>query len=197
MVGVLVMVVACLYLLAFGLIVLFGAPLRSGQGFWRLEKFFYGVIPVGAAVAILSVSLRRLAGSYRRRRNAWLAAFAVVLVASVVDEALFRSIRDRMDQQGQVVWHKESGRFSWGKGEIRVPPGFSHVRLMGIDTLMGRFTAEDGTRVIEYDIGDLAGEHGAMGLSETLTDGSRVRRVRATYVDEKGNPTLLQGVVPR
>jgi hypothetical protein len=44
---------------------------------------------------------------------------------------------------------------------------------------MGHFTSPDGKVVIEYDIGELASEHGGMGKSETLTEGSRVRVGRA------------------
>ena len=68
-----------------------------------------------------------------------------------------------------------------------MPAGFAYAHETGIDTLMGRFTSEDGSLVVEHDIGELAGEHGGIGESETLTQGSRVRSGRTTFSHAKGD----------
>ena len=75
-----------------------------------------------------------------------------------------------------------------------MPAGFSYAPLNGIDTLMGRFTSEDGSLVVEHDIGELAGEHGGMGNLETLTEGSRVRFGSVVDSDERGGKTYFSKV---
>jgi hypothetical protein len=180
-------VAAALYLLAFGAAVLCGIPTRPGQGFWKAEKFFYGVLPLCATPAVLAVTFRRWARMYARRRNAWLAACAVAIFAVALDSIVFLKFHGRQDERIRVVWQEELGFFSWGNGEIRVPAGFTYAREHGIDTFMGRFTSKDGSLVIEHDIGEFAGEHGGMGKSETLTEGSRVRVGGLTFTDAKGD----------
>jgi len=59
---------------------------------------------------------------------------------------------------------------------------------------MGYFTSQDGNIVITHDIGELAGEHGGMGKSETLIEGSRVRVGRATSSDDNGHATFFSKV---
>jgi hypothetical protein len=179
-------VATAFYFLAFGGAVLLGAPTRPGQGFWRPEKFFYGVLPVCGTPAILAGTFRRWAQEFNRRRIAWLAGCAVAIFAVALDTIVFVKLHGRQDERIQVAWRKESGVFSWGTGEVNVPAGFTYARETGMDTFMGRFTSEDGSRVIEHDIGELAGEHGGMGNSETVTEGSRVRVGRAVYSDERG-----------
>jgi hypothetical protein len=111
---------------------------------------------------------------------------AVVILALVVDSVAYAKFHGHQDDRLHVVWTRTTGVFSWGPGAVRVPPGFSYEKLHGIDTLMGRFISEDGRLVLEYDIGELAGEHGGMGNSETLREGSRVKVGSATYVNREG-----------
>jgi hypothetical protein len=54
-----------------------------------------------------------------------------------------------------------------------------------MDTFVGHFTSPDGRLVIHHDIGELAAEHGGMGRSESLTNGSRVWMGHAMYNDDK------------
>jgi hypothetical protein len=177
---------ATCYLLAFGGVVFFGAPTRPRQGFWRPEKLFYGMLPVFASFLIFGVISRLWARIFTRRRNAWLAGCVVAILAVALDAIAFMRFDGRQDERIQLVWRKESGVFSWGTGQVQIPAGFTYARETGIDTFVGRFTSEDGRLVIEYDIGELAAEHGGMGRSETPTEGSRVRFGRATY-SEKGS----------
>ena len=52
-----VAVAATFYLLAFGVAVLLGVPpTQRGHGFWRPEKFVYGLLPVFATPAILAIT---------------------------------------------------------------------------------------------------------------------------------------------
>jgi hypothetical protein len=102
--------------------------------------------------------------------------------------------RGRKDDQLKVVWKGEVGAFSWGSGEVKLPAGFTYKAYRGMDTLMGHFTSQDGKLLITHDIGELAGEHGGMGKSETLTEGSRVRVGRAISSDSNGPTTFFSRV---
>ena len=181
------MVAATFYLLAFGVAVLYGAPTRPGQGFWQPEKFFYGLLPIFASPVILAATLKLWTRAFSRRRNAFLAGCAVVIFAVPLDTIVLLKLRNRQDDRIKVVWTKESGVFSWGTGKVRIPGGFTYEAENGIDTFVGRFISEDGKLIITHDIGELAGEHGGMGKSETLTEGSRVRIGHATYADGLGD----------
>jgi hypothetical protein len=59
---------------------------------------------------------------------------------------------------------------------------------------VGRFTSQDGKLVIQYDTGELAGEYGRAGKSETLTEGSRVRISRAIPYDVGGHEMFFSMV---
>lgn len=84
------------------------------------------------------------------------------------------------EERLQAKWDPASGVFSWGAGSIRMPHGFRHRRVSGIDTLMGEFVSANGLVVIQYDIGWLAGEHGSSGAStESIRSGSRVRLAKS------------------
>ena len=182
-----VAVAATFYLLAFGVAVLLGVPpTQRGHGFWRPEKFVYGFLPVFATPAILAITLRRWVRLFARKRNALLNVCAVAVLAVPLDTIVFLKLHGRQDERIHLDWQKESAVFSWGTGEVTMPPGFTYARETGIDTFMGRFTSEDGSLVIEHDIGKLAAEHGGMANLETLIEGSRVRFGRVTRDDEKG-----------
>jgi hypothetical protein len=159
-----VAVAATFYLLAFGVVVLLGVPpTRGGQGFWRPEKLFYGLLPVFATPAILAITLRCWVRLFVRKRNAWLSVCAVAVLAVPMDTIVFLKIRGRQDERIHLDWRKESSVFSWGTGEVKMPAGFTYARETGIDTFMGLFTSDDGRLVIEHDIGELAAENGGMG----------------------------------
>jgi hypothetical protein len=103
-----------------------------------------------------------------------------------MDTIVFLKLRGRQDERIHLDWQKESAVFSWGTREVKMPAGFTYARETGIDTFIGRFTSEDGSLVIEHDIGELAAEHGGMGNLETLIEGSRVRFGSVAHDDEKG-----------
>ena len=180
-------VAATFYLVAVGVAVLLGVPpTQRGHGFWRPEKFVYGLLPVFATPAILAITLRCWVRLFARRRNAWLTACGVAVFAVPMDTIVFLKLRGRQDEKIHLDCQKESAVFSWGTGQVKIPSGFTYAREIGIDTFVGRFTSENGSLVIEHDIGKLAAEHGGMANLETLIEGSRVRFGRVTRDDEKG-----------
>ena len=69
--------------------------------------------------------------------------------------------------------------------------------LAHLDASVGQFTSHEGKLVIEYDIGELEGEHGGMGELETLTEGFRVRSGRVTRrVGEAGTSFFASASFP-
>jgi hypothetical protein len=173
--------------LAFGVAVLLGfPPTQRGHGFWRPEKFVYGLLPVFATPAILAITLRRWVRLFARKRNAWLTVCAVAVFAVPIDIIVFLKLRGLPDERIHLDWQKESAVISWGTGQVKMPAGFTYARETGIDTFVGRFTSEAGRLVVEHDIGELAAEHGGMGNLETLTEGSRVRFGSGAHDDGKG-----------
>ena len=180
-------VAATFYLVAVGVAVLLGVPpTQRGHGFWRPEKFVYGLLPVFATPAILAITLRCWVRLFARRRNAWLTACGVAVFAVPMDTIVFLKLRGRQDEKIHLDCQKESAVFSWGTGQVKIPSGFTYAREIGIDTFVGRFTSENGSLVIEHDIGKLAAEHGGIGSLETLIEGSRVRYGSVAHDDEKG-----------
>lgn len=175
------------YVLAFGAAMLCCAPVRLGAAFWRMEKFVWGLLPILISGTGVVLTWRLWVRTFVHRRNARLAGCLVVIVVCAIDLIFFLKYRGRQDEAIRLVWNGDSGLFSWGKGEVRVPVGFGYKSGSGIDTFVGYFTSPDGRLVIEHDIGELAGEHGGMGTSERLTAGSRIRLSRAVHTDEKGN----------
>jgi len=176
---------AILYILGLGFVVLFGAP-RAGQGFWTLERLFYGALPLIAIPVLLAIALRRWFRLFGRKRYAVLSTCGIVLLAIAVDTLAFLMLGGRQDERIQVDWREEVAIFRWGTGQVSIPAGFSYTRQRGMDTFIGRFTSPDGRLVIEHDIGELAAEHGSMGQFETLSHGSRVRFGSGEYVDDRG-----------
>src|SRR5260370_1786647 len=181
-------------LMGFGGVVFCCAPAPAGGGFWRTEKFFYGLLPMLASVVALAFTFRLWARAYIRRRNAWMVGCVVAIFAVFLDSTLFLKYRGREDERIKLVGKSESVACSWGSGEVKLPIGFTYKAALGIDTFVGHFTSQDGKRVIEYDIGELAGEHGGMGKWETLTQGSRVRVGRARSSDGNGHTTYFSKV---
>jgi len=187
--------VAC-YLLAFGGAIFCCAPTHSRGSFWQAEKFFYGLLPMCASVSTFAFTFRLWARAYTRRRNAWLVGGVVAVFAVALDFTLFLKFRGRQDQGIKLVWKGESGAFSWGSGEVRLPAGFTYKAYHGIDTAVGQFTSQDGKVVIKHDIGEFAGEdeQGGMGKAETLTEGSRVKLGRVILSDDQGRTTFFSKV---
>jgi hypothetical protein len=188
-----VMFSAGFYLLAFGGAVFCCAPIHPGGGFWQMEKFSYGLLPLCASLVALTFTSRFLARTFIRRRNAWLAGCILAGFAMAQDLTLFLKYRGRQDDDIRLTWQSESGTFSWGSGQVRLPAGFTYRADHGIDTFVGHFTSQDGKLVIDHDIGELAGEHGGAGRSETLKEGSRVRLGRARS-DREGSTTFFSKV---
>ena len=182
------------YLMAFGGLISCCAPVRPGANFWQPEKFFYGLLPIGVSVVMFVLAVRAWARAFARRRNAWLVGCVVAILAVILDLTLFSKYRGRQDEGIKLVWNSETGAFSWAKGEVKLPPGFSYKADHGIDTFLGNFASQDGNVVITHDIGELAGEHLGMGGLETLTEGSRVRVVLAIRSDGNGHSTFFSKV---
>jgi len=175
-----------LYLMAFAVAVLLGAPSRPRQSFWTPERLVYGLLMIAATLFLLSLTIRRWRRRFRRGRNAWLALFVVTVAGICIDTVVFLRLRGRGDEKIHLVWRADASVFGWGTGSVSVPAGFRYERLNGMDTFVGLFTSKERNLVIEYDIGELAAEHGGMGDRETLTEGSRVRFGKATDSDESG-----------
>ena len=110
----------------------------------------------------------------------------VAIFAVSLDTLVYQKLHGRQDERIRLDWRTESAVFNWGTGEVKIPAGFTHAREHGIDTFVGRFTSENRSLTVEYDIGELAREHVGMGNLETLTEGSRVMFGSITYPDKKG-----------
>ncbi len=185
------------YLLAFGGAIFCCAPNYSRTGFWHAEKFWYGILPVIAGLALLVRGFRALGRTLVRRRIVWLAACLLCLFAVVADVIVFRHYRETMsDARIALNYDPASGSFSWGHGEVQLPSGFRYEKVSGIDTIMGRFVSGDGNSSIQHDIGEFAGEHGGMGRRQTLTEGSRVRIAPARPAKKRvRQPHLFRAII--
>ena len=188
------MFAAAFGLLLFGVIAYVAAPSNPGQGFWTLERLIGGVLPVCLSVALFAWTSRRWFRAYGKRWNAVVVAAVgaiVLLVAAIFDCVLYWKLRAKPDAGINVSWDSESGTFHWGKGQVKLPLGFSYTRLEGIDSTVGRFTAADGAIVIRHDIGELGGGLPDTPVSETATLGSRVQFGRSVRLDEVGRTRFL------
>ena len=163
------------YILSFGALILCCSTSRAGGLFWTAERLFYGLLPICVAISIFGFTFSRWGRLFGRLRNSWMTGFAGMILCIALDLTLFFQLRGQTDDHLKQVWRSESSVFDWGSGEVRLPAGFVHQRGQGIDTIVGRFTSPDGKVQVEYDIGELAGEHGGMGSTETLSGGARVR----------------------
>lgn len=66
-----------------------------------------------------------------------------------------------------------------------------------MDTLAGHFTSAKGSLVVQHDIGQFTGEHNTTRGTESITEGARVRQIRATRPDANGHSrTLVQVSFP-
>ena len=91
------------YVLAFGGAILCCAPGRPEAAFWQTEAVVYGLLPLGAGIAVSGFALRLLARTFVRRRNAWLAGCAVAIFAVAGDLALFLKFRGKQ-QDARLDW---------------------------------------------------------------------------------------------
>lgn len=166
------------------------------KGFWAPERIFYGLLPLCASVAMLVMAWRFWSRAFLRRRNAWLVGIPAVLLAATMDLSLFGIARLKRETDAGInrSWNAGTSTFDWGRGEVSLPPGYSHESRTGIDTIVGRFISADGRIVIKYDIGELAGEHAGIGANETLVGGSRVKRGEGTTEDEAGRKSYFSNV---
>ena len=185
---------AACYLMAFGGAIACCSPVLSGTGFWHREKLSYGLVPICISVALFALAARLWAQRFTRRRNAWLFGCATALFCVVADSAMFLKFRGHQDDAIKLAWKGESGSFDWGSGEVKLPAGFTYNSDTGMDTFVGHFTSRNGRLVIDHDIGELAGEHGGMGETERLVDGSRVRIALRIRSDTKPVTTFFSKV---
>lgn len=90
-------------------------------------------------------------------------------------------------------WNSKSGRFTWWRGEVALPAGFTYQQEPS-DTLAGRFTSPDGTLVVLHDIGGYAGAYAARKnafvFEERVAEGARVWTAKRHWPDGKGGRTL-------
>lgn len=106
--------------------------------------------------------------------------FLLLTALAVAATAGLRQWREWRESGLTIRWDEKSGLFDWGPASVRLPSGFLHRRLQGCDTLMGEFISPGGRVIVNYDIGELAGEHGGIGsFTEVLRGGSRVCRDQA------------------
>ena len=71
-----------------------------------------------------------------------------------------------IDNEIRIDWHPDSGSFTWGRGEVRLPAQSELIKEHGIDTEVGRFASRDGVVEVRYDIGTLPANTVALGLSK-------------------------------
>jgi len=174
-----------LYVFVFGTVITCCAHTHPGMRFWRPERIFYGLLPIALSIAVFVWTAKIWKRTYSRRRNAWLMGCFLAVVALFADLAVYWKQHRRYDEGIDLVWKSETSTFSWGPGEIRVPPGFMYQTDQGMDTYIGHFTSPDGRITIEHDIGELAADHTGLGDLETSKQGSRVRRGRGSSDDKK------------
>lgn len=82
-----------------------------------------------------------------------------------------------------------------GVGEVTLPKGFVHKIIGGTDSLMGEIKRADGTLLISYDIGPMAGTHMHPGkrsecswFQEQIING---RKVYLGVVEKQGKKELI------
>lgn len=171
---------------AFGLIGVGGAVLSSSLQPAAAPNVVFGILPVVAGIWLTFHALRSLAQMFSRRLTRWSIGPAFAIAAAIFDLAAFSSYRQFVDNSITVEWNPVYGTFSWGKGAVQLPSGFKYERDQGMDTLMGHFTSADGTLVVQHDIGEFAGEHNTTRGTESITEGARIKRRRATRTDATG-----------
>jgi hypothetical protein len=181
------MFAAAFGLLAFGAVTYVAAPSDPGHGLWTLERLIWGVLPMCGSATLYVCGSRRWACAYVRQRKAWFVAGAmVVLFTAIFDCVLYLNFRSEPDAGIKVSWDSKSGSFNWGRGQVKLPPGFTYASRAGSDSAVGEFSAESGTTVITHDIGELGGGLSSPLVSEMLIEGSRVRFDHTTHVNESG-----------
>lgn len=160
------MLAPALYLLAFGSLMLCCSSNQPDRIRWVTERVVFG----GGAAAVATVAFvliyRWLRRSFNRLQLCPV-VIALILPAAFLDVWLWKRLPTADDRIARR-WKPNSIYFDWGLGRVRIPDGFRYERLLGIDTFMGRFLSPDGHVAIEYDIGELAAEHGSAIGNETL-----------------------------
>ena len=147
-----------------------------------------------AAMIVIFVSFRLLTRACAGRIIAYLVAIPVTVLSIIGDVIIYREARFSADDGISLSWSAESGGFSWGRGRTTLPPGYTHEGLNGIDTFVGQFKSPDGQFVINYDIGELAAEHGGIGDRQTIIRGSRIRIGSVSRTDDEGRPLFFRKV---
>ena len=79
----------------------------------------------------------------------------------------------RLGLPAHAYWNEATGRFSWERGEVTIPNGFTYQVDQGADTFEGHFTSDDGHITFRHDIGGYAGAW-AKSLNERSVAGARV-----------------------
>ena len=183
------------YLLVFAGAILCCRSGQCGESFWQLEKFLYGLLPMGISIVVFSVAARLWARAFVRRGNAWFVACILAPLVVLVDLSLILLWHNRRLEEINLAWEAESGTFGWGSGQVQLPTGFTYEAHRGIDTSVGRFTSRDGRLVILHDIGRLAGEYAGTGeFEETLSEGSRVKITHRKEPDGEVGTTVFAAV---
>lgn len=104
----------------------------------------------------------------------------------------------RLSMPNGASWDPKSATFTWWRGEIRLPLGFSYSVDQGADTFEGHFTSRDRKLIVRHDIGGYAGawasRKGAFHFEEREVDGARVWTAKRDYPDGKGGRTTLVAV---
>ena len=182
------MFAAAFGLLVFGMVVYVSAPSNPGHGFWTPERLIWGVLPVCASIVLFAYAARYWAKAHRRRRIAWLlAGVFLVPITAIFYCVLYWTFRSEPDAGIDVSWDSKSSSFNWGRGQVKLPRGFTYTPQAGIDSAVGEFSAESGRTIIRHDIGELGGGGpSSPQVSEMLIEGSRVRLGRETRLNEKG-----------
>jgi hypothetical protein len=138
-----------------------------------MDTDVYLLVPVTNALAFWLLTLSPRIFTRRWSRTALLVV-ACLSVMAVAGFGLHR-YRQHLDDDIEASWNPASRLFDWGPGAVTMPERFTYEKQQGIDSLVGKFVSDDGKFTIEFDIGELAGQHsGCRGSTETLRFGSRV-----------------------
>ena len=163
---------AACWFLTFGTALLCCSP-RSYR--WRPETLLHGSLALLLGLALF-VTLHRLTKrTYRHHR---IALVLFTLLAAAFDFHHYRTHRWDGDNGITRNWNPTTSTFHWGRGELRLPPGYQYAHFRGFDTLVGSFHSPDGRLTIEHDIGELAAEHLGLGRPWSTKDGARILLAR-------------------
>ncbi|MDX2267128.1 MAG: hypothetical protein NW208_03415 [Bryobacter sp.] len=123
----------------------------------------------------------------------------VLLVALI----LLLSSCSWVEMQSQALprgthWNRETGKFTWYRGEVSLPKGYSYTVTEGVDTFTGVFLSPFRRVVVNHDIGGFAGAFAksrkAIHFEEKTVQGARVWQATHKLETPEGPNSYLVAV---